>query len=331
MKIIFIFLVFIVLNFSSSFAANNNFSHDFILTKFLSDTEIEIMPIDPLNGALLGDLLVILSHESKEAIGYAAVKKIESQKWIATVKMHSKEALVRPGNFLQKVDLTNYHTKIPARFDLVRKNQKEVASKFKPLVFLDYQLGQAAATLDKKESLLGPSIYAYGINNNFQTDSTLLLNLVGIPNIGLKYTVLTGEDYRLSLYTKYYHYLERNKNSYDFEALLDKTANTHMITFTKVTHKVKRPDRKAVLTSRIYDEGANTEIQTIYGYILGNWNRLLLGPKYNFEQKILGGAAIYTAIYNHFHWSITLQTVNLSKIKLGKEAYNYYADFYWRF
>lgn len=309
-----------------------NIPHDFVLTNVISDTEIEITPADQKNYALANDLLVIISHETGLTLGYATVKKIGEKTWIATVKMHSKEGLVRIGNFLQKVDLTNYHTKMPGRFDLVRKDQKDIASKFKHLVYLDYQLGQAAATLDKHEHMLGLTTYAYGITNSLQVDTTTLFNFVKIPNAGVKLNVLAGEDFRVSLYTKYYRYLKYdNQNAFDFEAIVDKTANTNMMTFTKVSHKVRRPEGSGILTPNIYSKQSNTEIQTIYGYILNNWNRILLGPKYNFEQKTLGGAAIYTVIYNHFHWSFALQTSNLSKLQLGNNGYDYYLDFYWRF
>ncbi len=306
--------------------------HDFVVKHIISDTEIEILPEYPSNYALANDLLVIISHETGVTIGYATVKKMGEKTWTATVKAHSKEALVRPGNFLQKVDLTNYHTNMPGRFDLVRKDQKDIAAKFKHLVYLDYQLGQAAATLDKHENLAGLTTYAYGVTNNFQLDSTTLLNFAKIFNVGAKLNVLSGEDYRVSLYSKYYRYFKyQNQSAYDFEAIIDKTSNTNMMTFTKVSHKVRRPEGSGILTPNIYTKSSNTEVQTIYGYILNNWNRVLLGPKYNIEQKTLGGAAIYTVIYNHFHWSFALQTSNLSKLRLGKDGYDYYLDFYWRF
>lgn len=305
--------------------------YDFTLTRFVSDTEIEIKPLDPTNYALVDDLLLIQSHETGETIGYATVKRTSSNFWIAEVKMHSKEALVRPGNHLIKVNLENYLTQLPGRFDLVRKDQRFIAARFKPLILLDYQLGQTAATLDKGEHLLGPSLYAYGITDHLQVDNTVFLDVAGVANAGIKYTVLSGEDYRVSVYTKAYHYFSKNKNAFDFEAQLDKTANTNMMTFTKVAHRLARPDRTAILTSKFKEEKANTEIQTIYGYILNNWHRVLLGPKYNFEQKVLGGSVTVIVAYNHFHWSLTLQTANLSNLTWGKDGYSPSADFYWRF
>ena len=327
-RIIFIFLCLLS---NLSFGANSS-QYDFDLTKIISDKEIEIVPRDPTNHALVKDLLVIISHETGDVLGYATVTNSKNRAWVATVKMHSNGAMVRVGNYLKKVDLTDHHTEMPGRFDLVRKDQKNISAKFKPLVYLDYQLGQAAATLDEKENLAGLTIYAYGITNHLQIDTTTILDVVKIPNVGIKGNFLRGEDFSVSAYAKYYRYLKYdNRSAFDFELIIDKASNSNMMTFTKLSHKVRRPQGSGILTPNIYTEHSSTEVQTIYGYIFSSWNRLLLGPKYNFEERTVGGAAIYTLFYKHMHWSFALQTPNISNLRLGTESYNYYLDFYWRF
>jgi hypothetical protein len=75
-----------------------------------------------------------------------------------------------------------------------------------------------------------------------------------------------------------------------------------------------------------------SSLQTGYEFILGSWNRVLLGPSYNFETKALGGYLTYLKIWDRFHFSLSVNSTNVSSFKFSPvDGYYFLFDMYWRF
>ena len=68
-----------------------------------------------------------------------------------------------------------------------------------------------------------------------------------------------------------------------------------------------------------------------YGYVADNWNRIIFGPKVDFEKKKVGGSVGYYVIDKEFHMLIGASANDFSEAKLGREGYIFNLDFWWRF
>jgi hypothetical protein len=78
-----------------------------------------------------------------------------------------------------------------------------------------------------------------------------------------------------------------------------------------------------------------SSFQSGYEFVLGNWDRVLLGPSYNFENKTLGGYLTYLKIWDRFHLGASLTTTDITEFTLfpqdGGDGYYLSVDAYWRF
>ncbi len=52
--------------------------------------------------------------------------------------------------------------------------------------------------------------------------------------------------------------------------------------------------------------------------ILQDWNRVLLGPSYNFEKKALGGFVSYIWVINRVHTQISVNSADITLLKYFK-------------
>ncbi|MGZ3809484.1 MAG: hypothetical protein ACXVCE_15480, partial [Bacteriovorax sp.] len=180
----FILIFFVLLHASLALA----YEHEFVVTDIVSDDSLQIQRLDKQIPLLAGDVLAIYSHQSKEIIGYARVTSItdNSDLFIATIVTHNKNGIVRPENYLKKLDLTKIDNDIPGRYDLAYRDESKVAAKYRPLVYAGLTQGMTASNLRKKEFLLGPSILSYGLTSGTQFDVNLASSIFGVVNLGVK-------------------------------------------------------------------------------------------------------------------------------------------------
>ncbi|MNL36695.1 hypothetical protein D3C87_1587930 [compost metagenome] len=75
-----------------------------------------------------------------------------------------------------------------------------------------------------------------------------------------------------------------------------------------------------------------SSFQTGYEFILGNWDRVLVGPSYNFEKQAVGGYLSYLKIWDRFHLGVSLNSTNITELKYStSDGYYLAGDAYWRF
>lgn len=328
MKIV---LALILLTFSTLVLS---YEKEFVITQIMNDDIIKVQKLDMNVDVLPGDILLIYSHSSKSILGYARVEVIEPDQeyFTASIQTHNKSGMIRPENFLKKVDLTKTKNEdMPARLDLLYKENRKAAAKYRPLVYGGLAQGFTAANLNKKEFLLGPSILGYGITSRTQVNTNLISNMFKILNVSIKNTIFNNDDYEISVENGFQYYHEDTKGSYQFTGYLDMVSNSNFNSYVKLRVFTQKPQDEYLYNSGEYKNNLNLELSLAYGYLFSNWNRLIFGPKIDVNKQKVGGTVGYYIIDREFHTMIGVSSNDFSEFKVGKEGYLVNLDFWWRF
>ena len=108
------------------------YEKEFVITDILNDDVVRVQKLDMGIEVSAGDILLIYSHTTTSILGYARVEVVdpEAEFFTATVQTHNKSGMIRPENYLKKVDLTKTQNRdMPARFDLLYKENRKAAAK----------------------------------------------------------------------------------------------------------------------------------------------------------------------------------------------------------
>lgn len=312
------------------------FSYDkeFVITDVLTDDIVKVQRLDLNIGITEGDLLLIYSHTSRSILGYARVEVIDQENdfFTASIRTHAKSGMVRPENFLKKVDLTKTkNDDMPASFELLYKENTKAAAKYRPLVYGGLAQGFTASNLVKKEFLLGPSILGYGITSRWQVNTNLISTMFKVVNFSVKTTVFSSDDYEIAVENGFQYYHENTKGSYQFIGYLDMVSNSNFNSYMKLRVFTDKPQDEYLYNSEEYKDELNLELSLAYGYLFTNWNRLIFGPKVDVNKKKIGGTVGYYIIDKEFHTMIGVSSNDFSEFKIGKQGYLMNLDFWWRF
>ena len=326
-----IFLFVIIMTMSS---LAFSYEKEFVITDIMNDDVIRVQKLDMDIELLPGDILLVYSHTSKSILGYARVEVIDPDQefFTATIKTHNKSGLIRPENYLKKIDLSQTTNKdMPARHDLLYKENRKAASKYRPLVYTGLAQGFTAANLIKKEVLLGPSIFGYGLTSTTQINTNLISTMFKILNVSIKNTVFNNDDYEISVENGFQYYPENTKSSYQFTGYLDMVSNANFNSYIKLRVFTQKPQDEYLYNSGEYKDNLNLELSLSYGYLFSNWNRLIFGPKVDINKKTVGGTVGYYIIDKEFHTMIGVSSNDFSEFEIGKKGYLLNLDFWWRF
>lgn len=311
-----------------------SYEKEFVITEIMSDDVIKIQKLDPAIEIAAGDILLIYSHQTKSILGYARVEVTDLGPgyFTATVQTHNKSGLIRVENFLKKVDLTQTkNDNMPARFDLIYRENREAAAKYKPLVYTGLAQGFTASNLIKNEWLAGPSILSYGITSGWQANTNLISTMFGILNTSFKNTIFRNDDYEIAVENGFQYYHESGKGSYTFTGYLDMISNSNFNSYVKLRVFTQKPQDEYLYNSEEYLNHLNLEATLYYGYLFKNWSRLLFGPKIDVNKKKVGGVVGYYIIDKEFHSMVGVTSNDFSEFKVGKQGYLLNLDFWWRF
>ncbi len=329
-----IFLTLFFCIFLSKVSFADSTLYDFTVSDIVSDQVIQIQNMSKTVDVKVGDLFAIYSHVTSNVIGYAEVTKISDfgDFLEAKVSTHHQSGLVRPGNYLVRLDLSKADNPIPARIELLTYSNRKIASKYRHMVYTGFFLGQTAQTLIKKEVILGPSFFAYGLSERLQLHSNVLNSFFAIPNIGYKFLLMRNQEFALA-FSQEVNYSTENRRSYhEFSFHLDTYSNSKFLSFAKLKLFTKRPEtRSLAANSEEYFNDLSTELQLAYGYVADNWNRIIFGPKVDFEKQKVGGSVGYYFIDKEFHMLIGVSANDFSTTRLGRDGYIFNLDFWWRF
>ena len=311
-----------------------SYEKEFVISEILSD---DVVKVHRLASDVLiepGDLLLVYSHESKNILGYARaeVMNIGPDQFTATIITHNKSGIIRPENYLRKIDLTKAKNEdMPARFDLVFRENRTAAAKYRPLAYAGIAQGFTASNLIKKEFLLGPSILGYGITSGWQVNTNLVSTMFKILNVSFKNTLFRNDDYELAVENGFQYYHEKTRGSYQLTFYLDTVSNSNFNSYFKLRAFTQKPQDEYLYNSEEYPKSLNLEFTLSYGYLFDNWNRILFGPKIDVNKKNVGGVIGYYIIEREFHTMIGVSANDFSSFKIGKEGYLVNLDFWWRF
>lgn len=310
------------------------YNKEFVITDILNDDVIRVQKLDMDIDVTAGDILLIYSHLSKSILGYARVEVVDPDQeyFTATVQTHNKSGIIRPENYLKKVDLSKTNNRdMPARLDLLYKENRKAAAKYRPLVYGGLAQGFTASNLVKKEFLAGPSVLGYGITSRTQVNTNLISTMFNVLNLSIKNTVFSNDDYELSVENGFQYYHKKTKGSYQFIGYLDMVSNSNFNSYVKLRVFTKKPQDEYLYNSEEYKDSLNLELSLAYGYLFSNWNRLIFGPKVDVNKQKVGGTVGYYIIDREFHTMIGVSSNDFSKFKVGKEGYLFNLDFWWRF
>jgi hypothetical protein len=317
------------------FISLNCFAYEkqFVITSILTDENINVQRLDKNINVKFGDVLVIYSHDSDQVLGYAKVLTVneDSEFFVARVETHDKNGLIRPENYLKRVDLNDPKSNIPSRYDLIVKTDGKVAAKFRPLVYTGLSNGMTAANLNKNEILAGPSVLGYGLNSWFQVHSNLISTMFKILNVGIKTKVYDQDDITFSVENSFQYYHLEHKGSYMFTGYLDSTSNSNFKSYAKVKIFTRKPADQYLYNNEEYSNDVNVELQLSYGYMFPDWKQIIFGPKVDVNKRKVGGLLGYYIIDKNVNMMIGVSSNDFSEFRLGKQAYMINYDLWWRF
>ncbi|MFZ4714567.1 MAG: hypothetical protein ACOYL6_12670 [Bacteriovoracaceae bacterium] len=312
---------------------------NFVVEKIINDKEIVIRPtrsiLQEMESISDGSIFAIYSQSDNLVIAFATVHKKSSENWVlCTIVMEKKDYILREGS---KARLVHFDEKKNLEFNgsyhLLQAHDRNAQNRYRPLTYLGYWSGQTASNLTKNEWLLGPTIMSYGIHERFQLSTTPFLNLVDIYNFGTKFILKSEDSYTFSSGIDFSHYAQYDQDPLDFSFMFDTFGSSRIISYTKLTFRDQRPTTDSYFYAGTQQNrnGYTTELQNYYGLMLDNWNRILFGPKYNFDEKILGGNISYAFLGKHTTFILGGMTEDFSKPHLGSNGYRLIFDFYWRY
>jgi hypothetical protein len=343
LKLIFKILIpfFWLLVFSSSLFAKDKVDDlgFFIVEKIINDKEVVIRPtksiIKNMEQLQVGSLFAIYSQESNHVIAFAKVLKKSSEQWVlCSISMEHKNYILRENSKARLIYLSERdNLEFDGSYNLLQPHDRKAHNRYRPLTYLGYWSGQTAANLTKNEWLIGPTIMSYGLHNRIQLSTTPFLNLVNIYNVQSKYILKDEDTYTFSAGLDFSHYAKFDEDPLDFSFMFDTFSSSRIISYTKLAFRDYRPstDSYFYAGTQQTSRGYVAELQNYYGVMLDNWNRILFGPKYNFDEKILGGNISYAFLGQHTTFILGGMTEDFSRTRFGSNGYRLIFDFYWRY
>ncbi len=300
--------------------------------QFLARTEssrfqvAELVPVFSQDRHSRPVAFVRITQVRKEQDGaYALIGRLQSS---------VDKAFVRPGDSLVRLDLSTANENYPGRVELLQnKPAPHVSSKYRPLFSQSASVGGTAQTLANDEShfqLFGN--YSYGWSDQLSLQVTPLGIPFGIYSAGFRYKVYQSESQTVSVEPSVTYFREFESGISRLDIFWDTAATGHQITHTVLrlaTIPFSRDDKEKVVLI------LGSSIQTGYEFILSNWDRILLGPKYNLDARSVGGYIAYNFIWDRFHLNVGLNATDLGATNYttntDKPGYYLSFDMMWRY
>jgi hypothetical protein len=330
------FLILFLLSFKTVWAQSKA---PFVVEKIVNDKELVIRPLvnnrEEFERIKVGSSFAIYGQDLKEVIAVAFVNKISSEKWVmCTVKVENTSTMIREGDGARIVRFDKENKEFDGNYNLVRNPDPKVQARYQHLTYLGYWAGHTSALIRKDEKLAGPTLLAYGLHNRVQIHTTPLLNLVQTYNLGTKINLIPEENYSFTVGLDYSIFDGKDMKPIDISLMFDSYASSNIMSYTKLSFYGERPQSNSYFTGgeqRFNERGYTAELQNYYGIMLKNWDRIFIGPKYNFDQRLLGGHISYAFIGKHSHFIAGIMTEDFSNSNFSSDAYRLIFDFYWRF
>lgn len=286
----------------------------------------------------VGETVVVTSQAEK--LGVIAFLEIQaitnnqdgSYSLVAQLLRQSRNTFIQVGDNVEQLDLSSVNTRYIGTTDLlVKKSSKDISSKFKPLFTQGISIGETAETLWADEYLVNWYGYlAYGVDEKTSISAILPAYLLGAVNGTVKHKFFESYSNIFAAGVNFARIPNENKTTVNLNFYWDSVSSESVLSHTYLSLAlVSFVDAKDAMAIKSL---GTSSFQTGYEFILTDWDRVLLGPSYNFESKTVGGYVGYIFIWDSFHVSTTLNATDISEFKYDPEkGYYLLLDAYWRF
>jgi hypothetical protein len=322
-----IFILSFLLFFSSAVFASG------IVVEIIDPKEIVVDIYDSAQIELNRRVLIV-SRKLNRAIAFGVVRKIDLSvsPHVALISIDEmiENSMVMPRDFIYPLDYNLLKEKsIPGFTSLTLQGDNNIPAKFKDLASFGVFTSEGH-TLDSKEFLISPFQLQYGILNDLGLKIVNSLWLDGYANLGLKYNVLRNKYARATINTLGAYKLQSHDYIWQVGGVISLPTNAKFQNHLtiNITLDPQFADAHATKALRLFKD---SNIRSITEYITDDWNRILYGPTYNVELQTFGGAVSYMWVWDSFHTSLGIETKDFSNLTIGKKAYYYVYDLFWRF
>ncbi|WP_347357483.1 hypothetical protein [Bdellovibrio sp.] len=286
----------------------------------------------------IGEIVAIESQTPAVGIvGFVEVTGIENKQdgtYELTCELlrQSRMNFIQIGDQIMHLDLSSENHKYKGTTDLIiKKGTKETSSKYKPLFTQGIAVGETAETLWEGEYLItwfGQVNYGW---KEWLTVSTIIpADLLGAYNATGKMRVYQSASNNFAAGLNFARIPSETRSTLNLNIYWDSISSESVISHTLLSVALFSFEDAQNATA-IKSLGTSS-FQTGYEFILDDWNRVLLGPSYNFESKAVGGYLSYVKIWDQFHFSLSLNSTNITSVKFAPEdGYYILFDAYWRF
>lgn len=254
--------------------------------------------------------------------------------WTLTCDLvrHSRTGFIQVGDKILPLDLSTDNNAYTGTTDLIiRSRSRAVSSRYKPLFTQGVAVGETAETLWEGEYLLHWfGLLSYGLTDRISLTTLVPFTLTGNFNLTTKWQFYSSDTTVLATGLAFAKIPNEPRSTLNLNLYWDSISNSSTISHTFVTLSLITFEQAEDATA-IKALGTSS-FQTGYEFILSNWDRMLIGPTYNFEKKAVGGYLSYLKIWDKFHIGVTLGSTNVTGLKYStSDGYYLAADSYWRF
>ncbi|WII73819.1 hypothetical protein QJS83_08005 [Bdellovibrio sp. 22V] len=290
------------------------------------------------NNWYIGEVIAIESQTPAIGIiGFVEVTGIENKQdgtyeLSCELLRQSRLNFVQVGDTLMHLDLSTENERYKGTTDLIIKQQsKNISSKYKPLFTQGFSVGETAETLWENEYLITWfGQVNYGFKEWLTASAVVPAYFLGAYNANVKARLHQSPSNVVATSLNFARIPNENRSTLNLTVYWDSVSSETTVSHTLLTIALFSFDDAEEATA-IKTLGTSS-LQSGYEFILSNWDRVLLGPSYNFEKKAVGGYITYLKIWDKFHLSFSLNATDITSIKVSPTDGYYPAfDAYWRF
>ncbi|MBC7421287.1 MAG: hypothetical protein H7328_11215 [Bdellovibrio sp.] len=325
----------------SFFFAEKNFASTYVFRSARVESFIDhqkITAISERDDWEVGEILPVVSRNAKlGVVGFVEVNSVRAlspTSFELRLKLlrQSRKYFIQTGDVIRRMDLSVGNPDYIGSTDLIiHQNAVNVSSKYRPLVYQGFVIGDTAQTLYNHELMINYfGNLLYGFNDWLTLGTLTTANIFGKPNASFKARVYDSESTTLATGLSFVRLEQEGEASLNLNLYWDSISSDALISHTFVSLGLIKWE-KAADSAAIKALGSSS-FQSGYELILNNWDRFLVGPSYNFEKKALGGYLSYVWIADRVHAQISINATDITHLRLDpQDGYYGFFDLYWRF
>lgn len=286
----------------------------------------ELYPVD--------STVMFISHFEQKIVGFGRIKNKDVSKFPVMALVEIKE-LVDHQIILQDDQVFPLESryieekKVPGFLSLTMSGDRSIPSKYKELAFYGVFTADGHV-LDKDELLVGPLQVQYGVTNDFTVKTVSALFLDGYINAGAKYQIIRNQHAKFSVNSIVANKLTNKDMIFQGGGVLTLPTNSKYQTHFAFSLTFDKKEEDGKSNTEDFNLFKDSEIRNIYEYVTDSWDRILLGPTYNFTLQTVGGTLSYMWIWDSFHLSAGVGTRDFTELRFGDNGYYPQFDFFWR-